>query len=149
MPKIPKYKPNSRINRKPDLVLSMEKSFFIEGNNKETFAIIKFPIDISEEKDVMAIEFMPDNRKLVHHVNLNVYPIDISLNIYAGASSISNQEFSEFDVFRTMNLIPQNGEIPRSIFYSGWVPGMSPQVFSGNIGFKIPKHGVIGINFFI
>jgi hypothetical protein len=54
---------------KPDLVVKMKEPLLIPGDNKDRFMVIKIPYEIPQDRFVRAIEFVPGNRKLIHHMN--------------------------------------------------------------------------------
>ena len=49
---------------KPDLVLHMKHSFFIEGNNKDHFMMMKIPFEIPKDTFIKSIEIIAGNKKL-------------------------------------------------------------------------------------
>src|SRR5947208_1324082 len=68
LPPQPVFPAGSRYG-KPDLVVKMREPFLIPGDNKDHFMVIKIPYEIPHDQFVRAIEFVPDNRKLIHHMN--------------------------------------------------------------------------------
>jgi hypothetical protein len=147
MPPVPKYANNSQIDRKPDLILKMQEPFVIPGTNEEVFAVIKIPGEIPEERSVEAIEYIPDNRRLAHHVNFDIVPIPEGVDHMTGNSFINlNNLSSNENAYYHLNMVPKGAEIPKSIYYFGWVPGMSPQIFGGDRGFILPKKFAILLN---
>ena len=43
----------------PDLVLKMNKPFFIPGDNKDRFMVAKFPFTIASDTNIRLVEFVP------------------------------------------------------------------------------------------
>lgn len=62
-------------NRKPenpDLILRMNKPYTIKGDGREDFRYFHIPTKLKEDAWIEAIEFVPGNRKLLHHSRLMV-----------------------------------------------------------------------------
>ncbi|MBP7437893.1 MAG: cytochrome c, partial [Bacteroidia bacterium] len=71
---------------KPDLVVSMRAPFPLPGDNKDRFMMMKIPIELPQDTFVRAIEIVPGNRKLAHHINghLIVYQAGKKRDIQGG-----------------------------------------------------------------
>ena len=52
---------------KPDLVLTMPTTWRTEANAEETYRCFVLPTGLTENKEVVAIEYRPGNRSVVHH----------------------------------------------------------------------------------
>ena len=74
-PAPPNFPSGSQLG-KPDLVVRMPGTFRIRGNSEDHFAIVKMPFTVPRDTFIRTIEFVPGNRRLVHHMNasLIVYP---------------------------------------------------------------------------
>ena len=53
----------------PDLVLKLNNPFIIPGDNKDRFMLTKLPFELDADTNIRLIEFVPDNKQLVHHLN--------------------------------------------------------------------------------
>lgn len=95
--------------RLPDLVLRM-KPYAIKGDGREDFRFFHVPMNLKEDIWVEAIEFMPGNRKLLHHSRLMVD----STGTMAAIDGIAEDDPHLRDFQRT----PLADE-----FLYGWVPG--------------------------
>ncbi len=62
---------------KPDLVVRMQEPVRLPGNGQDQFLIVKFPYEIPRDTFVRAIEFVPHQRKLVHHVTGPTISFDV------------------------------------------------------------------------
>lgn len=135
VPSLPKSIKSSQLGS-PDYVLSLKKPYRIKGDNKEQFVMFKIPFELDKEKNVVAIELVPGNRKVLHHVNFAVFSVDDSIDIYNGDDFIvSDQLMSNLDRYKQLS--------SKLLYYGGWLPGTSPQLFPEGIGFQMPKRGVI------
>ena len=70
-PKIPQFPKGSRLG-KPDLVVKMPTRYQIRGDNRDNFVTMRLPFSMPRDTFVRAFEFVPGNRKLVHHVNAHL-----------------------------------------------------------------------------
>jgi hypothetical protein len=96
-------------SRKPDLVLHI-KPYTVYGDGREDFRYFHVPMNLQEDIWVEAIEFVPGNRKLVHHSRLMVD----STGTMAGIDGISEDD----PQLRGFQRTPLADE-----FLYGWVPG--------------------------
>jgi hypothetical protein len=60
---------------KPDLTLTM-KTFYIKGDNKDKFIMLKIPFELPADTFIRAIEIIPGNKKVVHHINAHLVQYD-------------------------------------------------------------------------
>jgi hypothetical protein len=70
-PKPPTFPRGSQLG-KPDLVVRMPSPYRIRGDNTDKFVSMRLPFSIPRDTFVRAVEFVPGNRKLVHHVNAHL-----------------------------------------------------------------------------
>ncbi|GAB3023491.1 monooxygenase [Spirosoma pulveris] len=95
--------------RTPDLVLRM-KPYGIRGDAREDFRYFHIPMGLLQDIWVEAIEFVPGNRKLLHHSRLMID----STGTMAGIDGITEEDPRLRDFQKT----PLADE-----FLYGWVPG--------------------------
>lgn len=124
--------------RKPDLTLQMEDSFTVIGGNVEQFVIFKLPFELSDSFNIEAIEFVANNKKLVHHVNYAIHPVlDPSIDLI-NTHKLINLTFDDrrkFDQY-----MPYRRAIT---YYGGWIPGARYETYPQDFGWILPKRGVI------
>lgn len=96
-------------NRSPDLVFRM-KPYAIQADGREDFRYFHVPMNLVQDIWVEAIEFVPGNRKLVHHSRLMVD----STGTMAAIDGIAEDDPRLRDFQKT----PLADE-----FLYGWVPG--------------------------
>ncbi len=135
---------------KPDLVIKFPKAYKIEGNNKDHYVIMKVPYEIPEDKYVKVIEYVPGNRKRVHHVNgyLVVYDEGKKKNLNGGAFYVNNYETNPKEVWRRLDVLNDDGSFPVRIpSATNYLPGVIPPVYPNGIGgFTMKKKGHILLN---
>ena len=71
-PPAPPRFPKDSSPDKPDLVVKMRKPVHIPGDNKDHFMVVKIPYELPEARFVRAIQFVPGNTKLLHHMNAHI-----------------------------------------------------------------------------
>ena len=71
LPPPPSFPRGSQLG-KPDLVVKMPSHFRIAGGNADRFVSMRLPFSMPRDTFVRALEFVPGNRKLVHHVNAHL-----------------------------------------------------------------------------
>jgi hypothetical protein len=121
---------------KPDLVFRPKNAFAIKGDGTENFVMFKIPFELAADQAIQAVEFIPGNRKLLHHANFAVQYVGPELDIHSG------QDYVVSDQFLT-NLQEFKPLMETMVYYGGWIPGASRQSFPTGIGFTMPKRGVI------
>lgn len=111
-------------NRPPDLTLKMQNAFTVSNKGEEEFRYFHIPTGLKEDVMIEAIEFVPGNRKVVHHSRVMV---DTSGRM-AGLEGMdgSDPKLAEFQ------RIPMADE-----FLYGWVPGNDRIQFPDGVAKKI------------
>ncbi|MBC8255823.1 MAG: hypothetical protein H8E85_00760 [Candidatus Marinimicrobia bacterium] len=112
----------------PDVVLSLEEPYFIEGNNQDDYRCFIIETNFSEDKDIAAIEIYPGNRVAVHHAILVATP--------AGSADAldeldSGPGYECFGGFGTPNI---------SDILGGYAPGMIVSPFPSGLAQNIPAN---------
>jgi len=132
----PSFVEGTRLGRKPDLVLSLKEPFLVKGDNQERFLVFRIPYELPEEKNIEAIEFTADNYKLIHHANFGFHET---------FSSASRMEVPPY-----VDLLNDPGKYAdynmmsaRLVYYSGWIPGTTYETYPGNMGWILPKKGMV------
>lgn len=132
----PHYPTNSMIGE-PDLVLTMQDSVLIEGDNTDHFMVIKVPFEIPNDTFIRVIEFVPGNRKLVHHMNGHLinYPKGAKKNVNGGMHIVPDVDESNMNTFKLMELANDDGTYPPlTPSVSNYLPGVSPAQYPVGIG---------------
>jgi hypothetical protein len=122
---------------KPDLVLTMPDSFKISGNNLDHFIVMKVPFELPEDKYVRVVEFVPGNRKLLHHVNGHLLSYDPAKkkNVFDGEKAVDQEKYDMAEVHQRLALANDDGTYPlltTSVF--NYLPGVKPAVYPNGIG---------------
>ena len=138
--------------RKPDLVLRMKEPFFIKGNNRDNFIIMKFPFELPEETYVDFIEFVPDNKKLLHHVNTHLISFEENKksDLFGGEYWYNHEDVKQSSrtYHEVLELLNDDGSYPLlTPSVSNYLPGMKDVEYPAGIGgYVFPKKGILYAN---
>lgn len=137
----------------PDLVIKAQKAVEITGNGTDAFLIVKFPYQINNDTIADIIEFVPHQRKLVHHVNGHLISYDgkRQFNYMSGENIHSDTKAQLLDVYKDMH-IPYTDKLqpnfptltPNTVYY---LPGYIPPAYPSEIGgYRLKKNGAFLLN---
>jgi hypothetical protein len=130
---------------KPDMVVRMLEPMHIKGNNTDHFRLIKIPFELKRDTFLRAIEFVPGNRQLVHHMNGNLinYQEGKKTNIMAGATIVNPDTTQTMGAYHYMQLANDDGTFPAlTPSVVNYLPGVMPAIYPAGIGgYKISKKG--------
>jgi copper type II ascorbate-dependent monooxygenase-like protein len=130
--------PEGSMSGKPDLVVKMREPYVIKGDNKDRFMVIKIPYEIAHDTFIRAIEFVPGNRQLLHHMNghLIAYEGDKKKNIFEGPDIVNRDSAGTLEEsYKAINLLNDDGSYPELIpSVSNHLPGVQPVIYPEGIG---------------
>lgn len=142
--------PNGSLIGEPDLRVYMKDTFHIAGDNRDRFMMMKLPFELERDTFIRAIEFVPDNKKLVHHVNGHVikYREGSKKNINNGEWLIDTETIQDLNGFKLLDLHNDDGSYPTlKPLVANYLPGTSPSIYPEGIGsFAMTKKGAILAN---
>lgn len=149
IPPLPHYPKGSMLGE-PDMIIKMREPYFVKGNNTDHFLVMKLPYELEEEKYVRAIEFVPGNRKIVHHVNAHLIQYDENKksNVFDGEMAVSNEEFESREYHKLLGLLHDDGSYPAMVTsVSNYLPGGTTLIYPEGIGgYKFTKKGALYLN---
>ncbi len=151
-PKVPIFYNGSYFG-KPDLVIKAKNPIAIKGNGTDAFLIWKFPYQIEKDTLIDFVEFVPHQRKLVHHVNGHLVSYDAlrAFNYLNGESVNKDTREKLISVYEKMN-IPYTDNLqpefptltPNTVYY---LPGYIPPIYPEQIGgYRFKKNGLFILN---
>jgi hypothetical protein len=131
---------------KPDLVVKMHDPMKIPGDNKDRFMVIKLPYEISSDRYVRAIEFVPGNRKLIHHMNGHIVQYDDKKkDPFQGPYIVDRESTKKLEeTYDVIHLLNDDGSYPDLISsVANYLPGaVSPAGYPEGIGgWKLNRRG--------
>ncbi|MFT4637897.1 MAG: hypothetical protein ACI8T1_001212 [Verrucomicrobiales bacterium] len=125
-PSLPDF-PTGSVLGEPDLTLTMADSYTIKGNGRDEYRVFVLPTGLTEDKDVVAVEFRPGNAQIVHHALLTI-------DSTGGARKLDAEDPNEgYSSFGGFGVSSREG-----LAYPGWVPGTTPRFFPAGTGLKLP-----------
>lgn len=146
IPPPPSY-PEGSFLGKPDIVVKMPKPYFIKGDNKDKFLLMKFPYELPRDTFIRVIEFVAGNKKLVHHVNgfLIQYEEGKKKNIYEGYFYADTDQMDYPQAYEKMKLANDDGSYPiLTSSVVNYLPGVFPNLYPEGIGgLVVKKKGAI------
>ena len=123
---------------KPDLVLKMEKPYRIKGDYLDRFLLVKIPYEIPRDTFIRAIEFIPGNPKLLHHMNGEMvrYDFDKKKNVFDGEKVVDVNDFPTVrSAYEKLGLPQDDGSYPiLKLSVTNYLPGVLPTLYPKNIG---------------
>jgi hypothetical protein len=132
---------------KPDVVLKMQEAVPIKGNGTDHFYMIKFPFELKRDTFVRFFEYVPNQRKLAHHVNGHLINYDEGKkkNVFEGKSFYKDIQGGFDNVYKLMGILNDDGSYPvltpNTVYY---LPGYTPLNYPDNLGgYKLNKKGAI------
>jgi hypothetical protein len=138
---------------KPDLVIKAPQAVSIKGNGSDAFLILKFPYKIEKDTVIDFVEFVPHQRKLIHHVNGHLinYDANRTFNYLTGESVHTDTKAQLMEVYKNMhipytdNLQPQFPTLtPNTVYY---LPGYLPPSYPKSVGgYRMKKNGAFILN---
>ena len=125
LPPQPKFASGWRLG-KPDLVAEVPVPFTVPADGPDIFQHFVIPLNLTKDETLVAFEFRPGNRSVVHHA---IIAVDTS-----GGARIRDAQTPE-PGWRT------SGSIDASItgILGVWTPGMTPRFYSDDVGVALDK----------
>ncbi|HYR87914.1 MAG TPA: hypothetical protein VE422_27790 [Terriglobia bacterium] len=145
LPPKPEFPQGSMLG-KPDLVVKMREPLRIPGDNRDRFMVIKIPYELPHDRFVRAIEFVPGNRKLIHHMNGHIVQYeDKKKNPFEGPNVVDRESVKTLEEsYHAIHLLNDDGSYPelaRSV--ANYLPGASSGLIypDGIGGWILKKRG--------
>ena len=139
--------------RRPDLVIRPQHPIKITGNGTDVFYVLKYPYKISRDTIVDFVEFVPNQRKLVHHVNGHLVSYDEKrqFNYETGSDQSTDDRSKMMTIYEQMHVPYVDGKSPQfpmltpnTVYY---LPGYEPPAYPNGIGgYYLRKNGLFLIN---
>ena len=116
----------------PDIVLQQPQPTQLGSHGSDVYRNIVFPLDRNEDLRLRAIQFLPGNRKLVHHALIGHLPretVEQAVREHGGSDGFSHPDdraggFQDsHGIGFRVPPVRDDGQ-PRASFISGFVPGV-------------------------
>lgn len=125
----PPYFPDGSQLGEPDLVLSFDKAFEHRGGNVDDYRVFVLPTNLTEDREIAAIELRPGNKRIVHHA---LFSYDLSGRARRLDAADSKYGYDGFGGFGVSNNPLDQAMLP------GYVPGQTPRFYPLGIGQRLP-----------
>ncbi|MES2761032.1 MAG: T9SS type A sorting domain-containing protein [Bacteroidota bacterium] len=130
-PELPLFPKGSQLG-KPDLTVSMQQAFTHKGNNEDAYRVFVLPTGLKEGHDVSAIEIIPGNPKIAHHIILGLDTTRMAEKLDDKDENYGYEQYSGFGFYPTYDN------------WSGWVPGNKTRFFPQGISnYVLPNSKVL------
>ena len=122
----------------PDLTIYMD-SVWIEGNNRDKFLVVKSPFELLNDTFIRAIEFIPGEHNLVHHLNGHLLNYDYGKkrNVLDGKRVIDIEIHPDafLEEFEAMKAYNDDGSRPNRVHSAiNYLPGVVGTMYPEGIG---------------
>lgn len=146
LPSSPFFPDNSLLGT-PDKVLRIEKPFFLPGDNLDKFMMIKIPYQLTQDTFIRAIEIVPGNKKLVHHINAHLvqYTAGSKKTMMNGAFEVNTELMNKKEAFAKLDLQNDDGTYPMlTPSVTNYLPGVETAIYPHGIGgYRVKKDGIL------
>lgn len=147
IPSVPDFPSGSQLG-KPDLVIKLRDVYKIKGDLKDRFLLMRVPYEIPKDTFISVIEVVPDNKKLVHHVNAQLlsYEFDKRKDVMKGEVVVDINEYPTIlEAYKKLDLPNDDGSFPMmTTSVTNFLPGVTPPVYPNGIGgFKMKRKGAL------
>ena len=139
----------------PDIVLEQPEPTQIGAYGNDVYRNLIFPLNRSEDLRLRAIQFLPGNRKIVHHALIGHLPretVEQAVRDHGGRGGFSHPDdraggFQDpHGIGFRVPPIRDDGQ-PRASFVSGFVPGVQATVAPDDAAVVIPAGCDISVQF--
>jgi hypothetical protein len=130
----------------PDIVLEQTEATQLGAHGNDVYRNIIFPLDRTEDLRLRAIQFLPGNRKVVHHALIGHLPretVQEAVRQHGGREGFSHPDdkgggFQDpHGIGFRVPPVREDGQ-PRAVFVSGFVPGVRAVAAPADAAFVIP-----------
>lgn len=132
---LPDY--NLRLHQGEKYFEASIKEFFIAGNNKDHFVMMKVPVELKNDTFVSGIEILPGNKKLVHHINghLISYEEKKKNSMFKGKFSAYTDSSDKKECYELLDLANDDGSYPLlTTSVTNYLPGAETSFYPHGIG---------------
>ncbi len=123
---LPKFAKGSALGN-PDLTLRTGEPYKIKGSNEDEYRVFVLPTGLSEDRDLVGVEFRPGNRAILHHALLAFDTTGQARESDASDPLVGYEVFGGFGI----PVSPQ-AQLP------GYTPGAVPLRLPKGVGIKLP-----------
>ena len=142
----PLFENNSKFG-KPDMVIRMKDPVYVKGNNQDNFLMMKIPYELPADTFIQAIEIIPGNTKIVHHINAHLiqYKSGAKKNKDGGLPYVDTEKFDKLEAYEKLDLKNDDGTYPLlTPSVTNYLPGVETAFYPEGIGgYRAYKQGAL------
>jgi hypothetical protein len=142
--------PSKKLMGLPSKVVKIPTPFPINGDNQDRFYVVKFPIELGADTFLKAVEFVPHQKKLVHHMNAHLinYEGGSKTNLHELPYFIRQDQSESIRIHHDLKLTNDNGSYPvMTPSVSNYLPGSQFSFYPQGIGgYRIHKKAALYLN---
>ena len=142
----------NKTETQPDLQVTMDKAHITSGTNNDEFWMMKFPLKLEKDTFIKRIEFVPDNKQIVHHMNAHLitYKEKQKQDIFKGERKVNTESYIDSEAFKILNILNDDGTYPiLTPSVSNYLPGSESIQYPEGIGvLKATQNNIILVNDF-
>jgi Copper type II ascorbate-dependent monooxygenase, C-terminal domain len=138
---------------KPDLIIKLKEAIQLKGDGNDAFLVLKYPYQMQQDTILDFVEFVPNQRKLIHHVNGGLVSYDAKRQFNYMSGEVENKDTKSqlMDTYKRMHL-PYTDKLqpnfptltPNTVYY---LPGYVPPVYPKEVGgYRLKKNGLFLLN---
>lgn len=147
IPSVPIFPKGSQLGT-PDLVIKLRDVYKIKGDATDRFVLMRVPYEIPRDTFISVIEVVPDNKKVVHHVNAQLlsYEFDKRKDVMKGNVVVDINEYPTImEAYQKLDLPNDDGSFPMmTTSVTNFLPGVTPPIYPNGIGgFKMKRKGAL------
>ncbi len=135
---------------KADLIVKLNKPIQVTGNNTDMFLVVKLPYEITHDTFVRAIEYVPGNKRLVHHMNAHLiqYEEGEKTKLFDGKYFVNQNQAQSQKIHHYLNLLNDDGTYAAMTpSVCNYLPGSQFSFYPKEIGgYKFKKKGAFYLN---
>ncbi|MCG9881136.1 MAG: cytochrome c [Bacteroidia bacterium] len=135
---------------KPDLIVKIPEPIKVPGNNSDLFLVVKVPFELPKDTIIRAIEFVPGNKRLVHHVNTHIVQFEPNKkrSLHEGKYLVNQDQTKSTQIHKELGLLNDDGSYaPMTPSVSNYLPGAQFSFYPDEIGgFRIGKKNAFYLN---
>lgn len=137
---------------KPDLQVKMDRAHVTSGLNNDEFWMMKFPLKLAKDTFIKRIEFVPNNKQIVHHMNAHLisYKDNQKKEIFKGERKVNTELHTDAEAFEQLDILNDDGTYPvLTPSVANYLPGSQSIQYPEGIGvLKATKKNIILVNDF-
>ncbi|MES2617244.1 MAG: hypothetical protein V4613_05160 [Bacteroidota bacterium] len=132
---------------KPDMIIPIEP-VAIQNNNLDRFYLIKIPYQLPQNTFVKAVEYIPGQAAIVHHVNGHLLQFNTTTSAFKGNRILETNDHDFFKKFNELQLLNTDGSLPNRVHSAfNYLPGSYGVKYPDGIGgFMLPQNGCFVAN---